>query len=177
MKLPVRLRSPRSAAILLLSFCLLTSCDFYPENGTWSGEVRVVDEAEKRAYSCEAELKIFRSSQTVEADHLEIRCGSFYRQSLYWSSGRYERVGTDLYLHSMKVGDIYPDGTVRIEMANPAVFDNYPRKVDRLVLTWSHVGEALHFSLREESQGKVRSIDGRLARQRQEGFMVSGNST
>lgn len=165
MKITLRLRSPRSLGLFLLSVFLLTSCDYYPENGKWVGELLITDERSRESYRCPVEVDLYRSTGAVNVRSLEVRCGWQFSRSLFWRASDYERRGTDLVKDGQRIGDIYPDGTVRIDMRDPQVRDNYPNRADRLVLTWSHIGEGgLHFSLREDYEGKSRTLEGRLQR-------------
>lgn len=161
MQIPVRLRSPKSIGIFLLSLVLLTSCDFYPETGKWEGSVRIIDSHSRDSYSCPMQVEISRTQDAVIVRGLDLYCGS---HSVHWSPDAYTRRGTDLMQNGRRVGDIYPDGTVRLELTDPYYNDRYPERVGKLVLTWSRIGETLQFSLREETEGFARSMEGSLVR-------------
>lgn len=158
-QIPIRLRSSKAISVFLLSLFVLSSCDVYPESGKWSGEVSVVDERSRESYRCPISVDLTRTSEIVAIRSLDLDCGS---RSLHWSPDAYTRRGTDLYKEGQKIGDIYPDGTVRLDIRDPYYYHRYPERVGHLVITWSRMGDSLHFSLREESEGQMRSLEGRL---------------
>ncbi len=159
MKIPIRLRSSKTISAFLVCLFVLTSCDIYPESGRWTGDLSVVDERTQESYRCPVTLDLTRTSEVVILRSLDLSCGS---RTMYWSPDAYTRLGIELFRDGLKVGDIYPDGTVRIDVRDPYFNDHYPVRVGRLVVTWSRLGDSLHFSLREETAGRARTMEGSL---------------
>jgi|GEM_PF-1671208 len=159
MRIPVRLRSSKSIAVFLLTLFALSSCDVYPESGKWSGDTSVIDERSHESYRCPLSVDLTRTSEVVMIRSLDLFCGS---RSLHWSPDAYTRRGSELFKDGQKVGDVYADGTVRLELRDPYFSDRYPNRVNKLVVTWSRMGDALHFSLREETEGYTRTVEGSL---------------
>ncbi len=160
MKIPFRLRSSKTVSAFVVCLFVLTSCDFYPENGKWEGPVQIRESLGQEAYGCPLSVEISRTHDAVSVRSFDLYCGS---RSVHWSPDVYSRRGTDLFQDERKVGDIYPDGTVRLELKDPYFNDRYPNRVGKLVITWSRLGNSLHFSLREESEAQTRTIEGTLS--------------
>lgn len=161
MRIPIRLRSSKSISLFLFSLFALTSCDLYPENGKWAGDLGVTDERSNATYRCPFEVHLTRTSESVSITSVDLYCGS---RSVHWSPSAYVRSGTGLFKNGEKVGEIYPDGTVKLEIWDPSFLDHYPNRVSRLEITWSRIGDSLHFSLREHLEGNKRTMEGSLKR-------------
>ncbi len=159
LQLPIRLRSSRSISIFLVALFALSSCDVYPESGKWDGDLNVTDDVTHESYRCQGNVDLTRTSEMVLLRNFDLYCGS---HSVHWSPDAYTRRGSELFRDGRKAGDIYPDGTVRLDLVDPYFNDRYPNRVGRVVLTWSRMGDSLHFSLREETDGRSRMMEGSL---------------
>lgn len=161
MQMPIRLRHSKLISCFALLLALV-ACDTYRDNGNWSGTLRVSDShypADDRY--CETDVEVIRSSDFAELSHLSIQCGN---KSIRWSSGAMSRQGMELWQSGRQVGEIFADGTVRIEVREPALLLAYPHRVDKLTVTWTRMGEDLQFTLKEETEWRTRTYEGSLQR-------------
>jgi hypothetical protein len=159
MNIPIRVRSSKSFSLLLLSFCALTSCYVYPDSGKWEGSVKIWEEGSARTETCPVEIELTRTVDIVMIKSLDLYCGS---KSTHWSSDAFTRRGTELFQAGRKVGEIYPDGTVKLELEDPGFHDRYPNPVKRVVITWSRLMDTLHVSVQEDWGWRQRTVEGRL---------------
>ncbi len=163
MKIPFRLRSTKVSALLAVLLAL-TACDTYSDNGEWTGTIRVQDDDQSfDSRYCETDLEVSRTSETAELRDLAIFCGP---RTIRWSSGVLDRRGNEFWQNGQKVGEIFPDGTVRVQVKDPYANVNYPRRVEKVTLTWTRMGEELHFVLKEETEWRTRTYEGSLQRRR-----------
>jgi hypothetical protein len=156
----IRLRSSRIAVALACLFAL-TACDLYPDSGKWAGDFTVHDEAWNDRYTCSADVDITHTNDVVSLNAIDSYCGS---RSLHWSPSALNRRGMSLYRDDQKVGDVYPDGTVRIELTDPYYTDHYPNRAQRIVITWTRLGDDLQFSLTEYYEGTALVRESNLHR-------------
>jgi hypothetical protein len=62
-----------------------------------------------------------------------------------------------------QVGEIFADGTGRIVLEDPDLHRDYPKRVKRLEITWTKIGETLQFSMREiEEHMQVQVFESNL---------------
>lgn len=160
MKIPFRIRSSRIAALLPL-LVALSACDIYPDSGKWAGDLTVHDAFWNERYSCPVDVDITHTNDVIALNNFDLFCGT---KSLHWTPGALNRRGMSLYRGDELVGDVFADGTVKIELRDPYSHDNYPRRVDKVVITWTRMGESLQFSLKEITDGQETIREGSLSR-------------
>ncbi len=153
----------RSKKVPLGLLCLLalTACDLYPDSGKWAGNLTIHDDNWSEGYSCPVEFEVTHTADLVALQNFDLYCGS---RSIHWSPGAYHREGIELYDGDRLAGQTYPDGTVRIELRDPFFHDQYPNRVQRLVITWTRIGETLQFTMKEENEGRTRIFESTLGR-------------
>ncbi|HEY8278548.1 MAG TPA: hypothetical protein VIH99_02915 [Bdellovibrionota bacterium] len=156
--LSYRLRSFRTFALVALTFSL-SACDFYSDSGRWSGELVAHDESWNDRTPCSVEVEITHFPGKLSFDNVDSYCGW---RSLHWKPGKLNRRGSEIWKDGQRVGEVSADGTVRIRISDPSYSDSYPRRAQRLVITWTRIGDRLWFNLSEEDEGHAQILEGSL---------------
>lgn len=162
MHVPLR-AGARNFSLVVFSLFALTACYVYPDNGKWAGVGSYNDEGANDHRACNFNLEITHISDTVAVDSLQASCGGRLLASL--KPGSFKREGERVMSNGNQIGRIYADGTVEIDVYAANLFQRHPYANSRVVIAWTHMGEQLHFSVREGDGPRTRRFDGWLRRE------------
>lgn len=121
----------------------LTGCDIKRDSGLWRGTVVVREDDGRSPYTCQVELNITHTGETVTIHHLTTSCDAFASK---WHGDTYEVHGHSLFYNGRDVGWARDDGAVILELEHGDMRERFPILADKVMLSWLRVGDSLEFT-------------------------------
>jgi hypothetical protein len=140
----------------------LSGCEVMDDTGTWRGTAVNRDDF-REPYTCNMETKLTHTDDEVILHHIVADCGA-YRG--VWHPGKFEVHGTTVWKNGRAVGWAKDDGSVTLDINDPAgMFDErYPYPASRVVISWVRVNGRLEYTEEAHFAGRVQRTHGWLSR-------------
>jgi hypothetical protein len=128
--------------LLISVFCvLLNGCNLTGDSGLWRGTITTY-ESHELLESCDLELEINRSEETLIVHSLEMQCP---RYSYRWKVGAFDLFGGGIWKHGQRVGNVDPNGEVELELLPWVTDEPLPVGYRSIKLRWNRLGSELRF--------------------------------
>jgi len=141
----------------------LTGCDIKRDSGLWQGTVVVREDDGRPNYTCQVELNLTHTDETVTVHHLLTSCEAFASK---WHGDTYEVHGTSLFYNGRDIGWVRDDGSATLELRDYEMTQRFPTLADKVLLSWTRVGDSLEFTEEVTFAGRMKRSSGWLRKVR-----------
>jgi hypothetical protein len=141
----------------------LTGCDIKRDSGVWQGTVVVREDDGRPDTTCQMEINLTHTDETVTIHHLYTACEAFASR---WQGDTYEVHGMSLFYNGRDVGWVRGDGSVTMELRDYEMTQRFPTLADKVMLSWTRVGDSLEFTEEVTFAGRKKRSSGWLRKMR-----------